>query len=59
MIIILSVCYLSYPGLLGGLLSVLLAGIATPESYDKYSAGMADKRFIPSLCTVLSMAISS
>jgi len=31
------------PGLLGGLLSVLLAGIATPESYDKYSAGMADK----------------
>ena len=50
---ILSVCYLSYPGLLGGLLSVLLAGIATTESYDKYSAGMADKRFIPSLCTVL------
>ena len=34
------------PGLFGGLLSVLLAGIATPETYDKFSAGVVDKRYI-------------
>merc|ERR1719431_432609 len=31
------------PGLLGGLLSVLLAGLASPQSYDQFSAGVADK----------------
>merc|ERR1719347_461763 len=31
------------PGLFGGLLSVLFAGIATPESYDMYSADIDDK----------------
>merc|ERR1719427_28112 len=28
------------PGLFGGLLSVLMAGIASPDSYDKFSDGM-------------------
>eukprot|EP00092_Neocalanus_flemingeri_P070836 GFUD01086976.1.p1 GENE.GFUD01086976.1~~GFUD01086976.1.p1 ORF type:complete len:496 (-),score=120.66 GFUD01086976.1:299-1786(-) len=28
------------PGLLGGLISVLVAGIASPASYDKFSGGM-------------------
>jgi len=28
------------PGLFGGLLSVLMAGIASPETYDKYSEGL-------------------
>jgi len=31
------------PGLLGGLISVLMAGIATPGSYDEYSEGVDDK----------------
>jgi len=32
------------PGLLGGLISVLMAGIATPASYDEYSQGIEDKK---------------
>eukprot|EP00092_Neocalanus_flemingeri_P040887 GFUD01044510.1.p1 GENE.GFUD01044510.1~~GFUD01044510.1.p1 ORF type:complete len:551 (-),score=154.70 GFUD01044510.1:165-1817(-) len=31
------------PGLFGGLLSVLLAGIASPGSYDQFSEGMDEK----------------
>jgi len=31
------------PGLFGGLLSVLMAGIASPEVYDKFSGGTEDK----------------
>jgi len=31
------------PGLFGGLLSVLMAGIASPQSYDKYSGGMENQ----------------
>merc|ERR1712128_65754 len=31
------------PGLFGGLLSVLMAGIASSDTYDKYSAGVEDK----------------
>merc|ERR1719397_27844 len=31
------------PGLLGGLISVLMAGIATPGSYDEYSQGVDKK----------------
>jgi len=31
------------PGLLGGLLSVLLAGIAYPETYDAFAEGVEDK----------------
>jgi len=30
------------PGLFGGLLSVLMAGLASPSSYDKFSDGMSD-----------------
>lgn len=31
------------PGLLGGLLSVLLAGLASPQTYDQYAEGVEDK----------------
>ena len=31
---------ISSSGLFGGLLSVLMAGIASPDSYDKFSHGM-------------------
>ena len=32
-------------GLFGGLLSVLMAGLASSDTYDKYSAGVEDKRW--------------
>jgi len=30
------------PGLFGGLLSILMAGLASPETYDKFSSGVAE-----------------
>ena len=37
---------ISSAGLFGGLLSVLMAGIASPEVYDKFSDGTEDKRWV-------------
>ena len=36
----------SSAGLFGGLLSVIMAGIASPDSYDKFSHDMEDKRWV-------------
>ena len=43
----------SSAGLFGGLLSVLMAGIASPDSYDKFSDGMdkEDKRWVRTITT--------
>merc|ERR1712106_96326 len=30
------------PGLFGGLLSILMAGLASPETYDNFSSGVAE-----------------
>ena len=49
----------SLPGLFGGLLSVLMAGIATPESYDKYSGGMDDKRYRQDFYSIFRISLFS
>ena len=49
----------SLPGLFGGLLSVLMAGIATPASYDKYSAGMDEKRYRQDFYSIFKISLFS
>ena len=45
---------ISSAGLFGGLLSVLMAGIASPDSYDKFSHGMEDKRWVGACTQIYS-----
>ena len=45
---------ISSAALFGGLLSVLMAGIASPDSYDKFSHGMEDKRWVGAFTQIYS-----
>jgi len=46
------------PGLFGGLLSVLMAGIASPDSYDKFSEGMdKDEKSLTEIFPALKLEV--
>ena len=38
---------------------MLLAGLASPQSYDQFSAGVADKRCLALTCSIISISFPS